>query len=286
MKNVILLFVLVITLTGNKPNDLIKTIDITTAIENGIIGYTFKGNSESPHYYQPISITLNNLTDESIIIKVPIGQTFISSSTDHQDVIVTKEEMITLSGKGYEEQVLFGMCIQQSNAAPDKSETYHLGEMSRGNLVELCKEIQNRKAFHAIGQNAVWALTDHNELNDINGFDKEEATHIKTFVAGLLGVSVPDYPKDDYYTENNDPSLIKRRVGGRFKYRFSKTSAVTIGMFDGQGIIVRELYSNPTAAPGERILKYEFDAEVYTDKVYYIRMIVDGQIKINFEMKS
>jgi hypothetical protein len=250
-----------------------------------VIGYTFKGNSESPHYYQPLSISLINLTDESLVIKVPVGQTFVSSSTDHQDVIVTKEEMITLSRKGSEEKVLFGMCIQQSNAAPDENETYNLGKITSGNLLELCTEIQSRKAFHSIGQNAIWALTDHNELNDINGYDKKEATHLKTFVAGLLEVPVPDYPKDDYYTENNDPSLIKRRVGGRFKYRCSKTSSVTIGMFDDQGIIVRELYSNPKAAPGERILNYEFDAEVHTDEVYYIRMIVDGQIKINFEMK-
>jgi hypothetical protein len=284
MKILLLLAISTFLFKGYKPESTLKTYDLSTAIKEGIVVHNINGNSESPHYYQPLTVSLKNITDDEILIKIPVGQTFVSRSGDHQDILTTKEELIAIKAKGNSDRKVFGMCIQQSNAAPNKDEAYDLGKMASGNLLALSKEIQSRKAFHVIGQNAVWALTDGNDLNEINGYDKKEAAYLKTFVADLKGVPVPDYPADDYY--ENNPLLIKRRVGGRFKYKFSKTSSVTIGMFDEQGIIVRELYSNPKATPGERTLKYAFDEEVHTDDVYYIRLIVDGQIKINFEMKS
>jgi hypothetical protein len=60
---------------------------------------------------------------------------------------------------------------------------------------------------------------------------------------------------------------------------------VTIGMFNDQNIVVKELYNNPETPPGEHKLAYEFDTMVFPEDTYYVRLIIDGQIKINFKMK-
>jgi hypothetical protein len=67
---------------------------------------------------------------------------------------------------------------------------------------------------------------------------------------------------------------------GNFEFDFPSASHVTIGMFNKDGIIVRELYNNPTHPKGAQKLHFEFDAGEYNDKFYYIKVIVDGEVFI------
>jgi hypothetical protein len=285
MKKGFLLFVLIIGLTSSKPQDNVSQYDLATAIEKGIVCSEFTGNSSSPHYFQPINIQLENLTEKEIQVRIPIGQTFASKTRDYQDIITTQEEMIVLLPNETTKNPIFGMCIQQSVAAPNDEANYLLGDMASGDLLDLAGEIQKRSAFNTLGQYSVWTLTDDTALNAISGFDLKEATHFKTYVANLLGVPVPEYNPEDLYLTESEPIRITRTVGGKFRYKFYKTSNVTIGMFDDQDIIVRELYANAQTKPGEHFLKYEFDTEIYLDDVYYVRLIINGEIKINMEMK-
>lgn len=285
MKKCLLIIAVVIGLTSSKPHLSLIQYTLATAIENGLVSYEFTGNSDSPHYFQPISIQLENLTENEIQIRIPVGQTFASKARDHQDIITTQEEMIVLSPYKTTLNSVFGMCIQRSVAAPNNDADYVLGEMASGALLDLAGEIQKRSAFNTLGQYSVWALTDNTELNSISGFDIDEATHFKTYVASLLGVPVPEYDPEDLYMVDDNPIVVSRTVGGKFRYKFSKTSNVTIGMFDAQDIIVRELHANPETEPGEHFLNYEFNVDSYPDDFYYIRLIIDGKIKINMEMK-
>ena len=56
-------------------------------------------------------------------------------------------------------------------------------------------------------------------------------------------------------------------------------------MFDEEDRIVRELFNDPNVSAGEHTMEFKFDAEVYTNKTYFIRMIVDDEIKINMKME-
>ena len=285
MKNVLFL-VLLITLTSGKSQINSKIYDLTTALEKGLVSCTFNGNDESPHYYQPVSLEIKNLTSTQLKIQIPNGLTLNSNSPDIQDVIITKEELLVIDGSKSLNHPLFAMCIQQSNGASNGTETYQLGIIAGGNLAILTQEIEKRNAFNTLGQYAVWTITDNSDIGSISGFDQAESQHFQQFTANLLGVPVPEIDPNDYLTNYTDNIVIHRTVGGHFKYHFSKTSAVTIGMFDEQGIIVRELFNNPNTPAGKHELAYEFAADVYPNDIYYIRLIVDGQIKVNFEMKT
>ena len=146
-------------------------------------------------------------------------------------------------------------------------------------------EIEKRKDFNTLGQYAVWTITDGDHLNNISGFDMDEALHLKTFVANLIGVPVPEYDPDNYLTNYEDNGLIERAVKSRFKFYFSEESAVTIAMFDENDIVVRELYNNPNQAAGTHYFEFEYDVEVYTDKAYYVRLIRDEEIKVSMKME-
>lgn len=290
MKNLLFVFIGVLLLTSSKPahptTDNPIIFDIARAVSEQKIELTVTGNDESPHYYQPILVNLKNLTSEEVVINIKNGQLFKSTDPEIQDIIVTREEMIVLKGFDHISQPIFGMCVQQFNSAPGFTQEYKLDNIATENLASIANQIQEKKAFSIAGQNSVWAVTDNNELDAIDSYNPEDSNELRAYVASLLNIPDTVIMRSQTTTLDNGPKLVKRTAGGNFKYRFSKTSAVTIGMFNEQNIVVKELYNNPETPAGEHKLAYEFDTMVFPDDTYYIRLIIDGQIKINFKMKS
>ena len=288
MKNLLFVFVGVLLLTASKPADQAKdiSIDIATAVSEQKIALTVTGNDESPHYYQPLIVKLKNLTSEEVVINIKNGQLFKSNDPEVQDIIVTQEEMIVLKGYDHISQPIFGMCVQQFNSAPVGTKEYKLDSIATENLASIANQIQEQKAFSIAGQNSVWAVTDNNGLDAIDSYNPEDSDELRSYVADLLNISDTIIVRSRTVMLDPEPRQIKRTAGGNFKYKFSKTSAVTIGMFNDQNIVVKELYNNPETPAGEHKLDFEFDTMVFPDATYYIRLIIDGQIKINFKMKS
>lgn len=288
MKNFLFVFVGVLLLTASKPVDQAKdpSIDIATAVSEQKIELSVTGNDESPHYYQPLIVNLKNLTRDEVVINIKNGQLFKSTDPEVQDIIVTQEEMIVLKGYDHISQPIFGMCVQQFNSAPSGIKEYKLDSIATENLASIANQIEKQKAFSIAGQNSVWAVTDNNSLDAIDSYNPEDSNELRTYVANLLNIPDTIVVRRRLAALDTRPKPIKRSVEGNFKYSFSKTSAVTIGMFNDQNIVVKELYNNPETPPGEHKLTYEFDTMVFPEDTYYVRLIIDGQIKINFEMKS
>ena len=284
MKTVALLIILIFSVSNTPFPTATSTYDFLDALEKNLITSEVIGNEDSPHYVQPLMITLSNTTDTSLMVTIPNGQTFSSDSV--QDLIITRTELITLAPKESKTLPLYAMCTQQNESGANVMETYTPGSLATGDLADLAQEIESRNDFNTLGQYSIWAITDGVHLNTISGFDKEEALYLKTFTANLLNVPVPEYDADDYLTNYNDDGLITRSATGKFKFYFSSESAVTIAMFDENDIVVRELYNNPFTPKGNHDLEFKFDMEIYRDEIYYVRLIKDGEIKINMTMKS
>ena len=288
MKNLLFVFVGVLVLTASKPAHQTKDnpLDIARAVSEQKIELTVTGNDESPHYYQPILVNLKNLTSEEVVINIKNGQLFKSTDPETQDIIVTQEEMIVLKAFDHISQPIFGMCVQQFNSAPGITEKYTLDKIATENLASIANQIQEQKAFSIAGQNSVWAVTDNNGLDAIDSYNPEDSDELRSYVANLLNIPDTIIVRSRTVMLDPEPGRIKRTARGNFKYNFSKTSAVTIGMFNNQNIVVKELYNNAETPAGEHKLDFEFDTMVFPDATYYIRLIIDGQIKINFKMKS
>jgi hypothetical protein len=287
MKNLLLIFVGILILTASKPIHQTEDnpLDIANAVSEQKIELTITGNDESPHYYQPILVNLKNLTSEELVIKIKNGQLFKSTDPEIQDIIVTQEEMIVLKGFDHISQPIFGMCVQQFNSAPGFAQKYKLDKIATNNLASIANQIQEKKAFSIAGQNSVWAVTDNNELDAIDSYIPEDSSELRAYVADLLNIPDTVIVRRQSVVLDTRPKRTKRSVEGNFKYSFSQTSAVTIGMFNEQNIVVKELYNNPETPAGEHKLAYEFDTMVFQENTYYIRLIIDGQIKINFKME-
>jgi len=283
MKKLLVLFIAITILSGSKPVN--NTYDLKTAIDKKLVTCKFSGNLESPHYYQPLVIDITNLTNKEITIRIPNGQKFITDTTDTQDVIITQEELIALSPKKKVVKPLFSMCIQEYKSASYEGTTFKLGEIASGNLKKLTQEIEKTKSFNTIGQYSVWAITDDFPLDEIDGFNEKEGVHYQNYMAKLLNAPVPSVQPEKYKTYYETTKTLTRSVVGKFKYDIHNQSNITIGLFNEQDIIVRELYNNPKQETGEHLFNYAFDLTSYQDPRYYIRLIINGTIKVSLKME-
>ncbi|MFN8238167.1 MAG: hypothetical protein U0T77_08365 [Chitinophagales bacterium] len=97
-------------------------------------------------------------------------------------------------------------------------------------------------------------------------------------MASLTGKTYQLKTNDYRYNYYSPP---REKVGGNFEYNFSKPQDVQIAMFDKNGILVRELFNQKKVAPGEHKMNFEFDSSVYTDDVYYFKLIAMNEVLVS-----
>jgi hypothetical protein len=97
---------------------------------------------------------------------------------------------------------------------------------------------------------------------------------------------MPPPPSKTDYARNYHASEItmKIKVGGSYSFNFSRTKSVQIAMFNNQNVLVRELYKNNQELPGRKTINYAFDASIYKDPIYYMRLFVDGEKRLETKM--
>jgi hypothetical protein len=224
------------------------------------VQYTISPNDGSTHYLEPLKMSVQNLANENLQILVSNGDICIPSDAQVQNIVITEQELITLKPKEKKEIALKGMCIEQSDRASGLNVLYTLKKNNDQKLLQLTQFLESKKLQTSAAQYAVWALVDSGDINTIFAADTAEENSLKRFMAQLTGRTFSVTNKNDYRTNYYAPP--KERVGGN-------------------GILVRELFNQKNVAPGPHKLNFEYDSSVYTDDVYFFKLIVNNQVMVN-----
>ncbi|TAE72717.1 MAG: hypothetical protein EAZ85_09010 [Bacteroidetes bacterium] len=73
---------------------------------------------------------------------------------------------------------------------------------------------------------------------------------------------------------------------GNGRVSIQKTCHLRVGMFDVNGILIREIYNNPAEKIGTHTLEYAYDCDVYTDKEYHFKIIKDNIVTLTAVLKK
>lgn len=284
---------------SNYLNDKKTYLSLEEALKTGSIKYTAKGNSESTHYITPITIHIENIKGKTVNIMIENGRLFTSSSPSIQNLIITKKELIVLAPNQKKTITLYAMCTQKSNSSPSDNVAYSAGNMADDNLLTISRCIEKNKYFESVGQRAVWVFTDNSPVDMVAGFNNEASEKLQELIR-ILTMNLADSPHrkklkelneeidqindeifrtvDERYTNYSEQSY-RSEITGYFEYYLKEESEVMIGMFDVNGIIVRELTYNPNVKKGKHRFDFSFDSSLYTDNKYYFKLIVNREVK-------
>lgn len=252
--------------------------NLVDAIKSNSVKCVVRGNSESTHYLEPIIATVTNVTSEPITLQINDGDLFIPTDTNKQNIVVTNQEIFVLKPLEKKTLKIKGMCTEQKDGAGTNETFYKLQANNNQNLKKLSEFIQTKKYQTSAAQYAVWSLMNNSDLNSIYSSDSTEEKELKKYMASLTGKTFELVNKNYRYNYYEPP---KEKVGGKYEYNFSKSQDVQIAMFDKNGILVRELFNQKNVPPGQHSFNFEFDSGVYTDDVYYFKLIAMNDVLVN-----
>ncbi len=251
------------------------SIKLNDAFNNKKIVGEIRGNSASTHYLEPIILDLTNSSNEFVNITIDNGDLFIPIDDTKQKIIVTSPQIITLQPKQRSILKIKGMCIQRNNAAGNNDTKYIFKTGDNEKLKNIAVFINEKKYQSTAAQQAVWCLVDNVDFNTIIAADSSEENNLKRFMAKLTGKTYAVQAKD-YTTSYYAPP--REKVGGMFEYTIPIDKDVQIAMFNKDGILVRELFNQKKVVAGTHKINFEYDSSVYTDDVYYFKLIVNNNI--------
>lgn len=268
-------------------NNSESTLLLKDAVKQNLITCKMENNKGFSHYNKCLLLHLKNNGNNRLQIKIPVGMQVCPNDSIYQNLVLTENMFVELLPNENKKIAAYAMCTEPSDHAPGEAPVYYtLGKDAKPALLELSNLIAQEKLFNAEAQNAVWCVAAGYPITDINGFDTTAVRKLQTMVAKLTHQKMPPPPKRNDYRRNYyaPASTMKVSVGGNYSFNFSRTKQILIGMFNIHNVLVRELYKNPAEAPGRKTINYAFDASVYTDSLYYMRLFVDGEKRMESRM--
>ena len=274
MKNILIIYLFLFFSVSN--SEKITTYTLHEAIKKKIITYKVSGNENGTHYSKALKIKIINKSKKGINIVIDNGLMFEPVDSMYQNMVSTKKLIVKIPSRKSKTTAIYAMCTESSDAAPSMSTIYRLAKKTAGErlskLTKLIEKLKITTSYEA--QQAVWTLIEKRNLNAIEGYDSVISNRLIKYVADISNRKVPAKIENSYYRH----TTMTQGVKGNFYYEIAKTSEVKIAMFSKNRIVVRELYYKKNVKPGSHNFKYEFDSTQYTDDLYYIKLLINGEV--------
>ncbi|MCF8296105.1 MAG: hypothetical protein K9J13_01050 [Saprospiraceae bacterium] len=179
---ILFLFIFIVSLTPA------KAISLKDAIKQNLISVNIKGKrGESSHYGKCISLEIKNLTNKSQKIELSPGLFLMPEDSSVQRMMVAEEQLIVLNPSASKKMTINAFCTQMSKSSPSDDLAFNTGKMATGHLLELTQLISKHKFSSSAAQNAIWCITDKNDIYGICSNDENENKILREYVSKATG---------------------------------------------------------------------------------------------------
>lgn len=253
----------------------VNSYTLEEAAKKGLIGLSIKG--KGGYTGRVISVTIDNLQRDSIVLRVEAGRRLDSRNNKEQDILVTRSETFAMAGCQRSTYSLYGMCCQAHNAAPGKNSDFNVGKLADSGLVRLASFInRNRYYNESAAQSAVWVISDKENMASIGGSNEAVTEDLLDCVSGINGKPVPGYTIIYKKGKGTDLRGDIDRIEGKFRYHLTGSAQVVAGIYNSSGRMV-QLIEDIKQEEGNYKLFYTFNTDHLPPGSYYLRLMVDGK---------
>jgi hypothetical protein len=205
MKKIMLYFLavqgLILLLSFGKA-DKTLTIQDAVKLKQAAAVVTSKGDYSG----NCLTIQVTNTSKETVTITIPPGTVFHPVDEGDQDIFVVKQQVIVL--KPSEKKVMDGngFCCQLHDASPGEGEGFTVGITANEKLKKLADFLDKKDYPEHVVQEAVWCVSDDNEVTNIYAADPASVKPLREFICELTG------QKDQWYTTEQKREVTPERV--------------------------------------------------------------------------
>ncbi len=283
------LFFLVAVLLPELMSASVHSMSISDAVRNKIIklsGVNFKGSYTG----RSVRLTVTNLKNDSLDLKVDLGLILKPDDSSYQPMVLAGEENLVLGAKQKGDVEVIVFCGNCPRHCPKQNLHYSYWKTGSKELVSVLRYINNHRLFDYLGQNAVWAITNNNRVENI--YDPERAVIsmklVDTFCL-VTGRAKPDYyavsaknevPGEAAYT----PKTLK--ILTRFDVRLKTATILSVGVFDEHNQMIVKLIERRRFEQGQHNLDVVFDAEEFGAGKFTIRLMDPEKVLAEKKVES
>ncbi|RYD58564.1 MAG: hypothetical protein EOP56_02975 [Sphingobacteriales bacterium] len=273
MRKILLAFVLI---TGSLPsfaNTVLMTL--SEAIKVNMVEVSGAATGQN---YRSRALRLKAVNKSGSIIQLKINQGAIFNPTEagYQPLVCAGEEMITLQPFKDGQLDVQTFCADAPNKAPMQNLAYKYARAGSDTLVKLLQYVKKNFFFDDLGQDAVWVVTNNHGLETVyDGTREMQAEKLIDYLVQITGK-----PKPTYYLSNTvslipgQPVYVAKplKIHAKFEQVLSESKKLTLGVFDGTGKMIQEVFSNrPYGKAGHRFT-VNFESSNVPAGQYYIRL--------------
>ncbi len=265
--------------TANSP------VDLNSLLRNGQLSMTVTG--AGGHAGESVRVKLNNLRSEPLTVRIPAGWRFVSQDSTLQDLLVVEEEVLALAPKAAGTVTCRAFCCEASMGGPGEGSAFTAGSMASEPLQKLARFIAAERFPDGAVQQAVWAVSDGNDLSGIVADDDASTRKLREFVSTLTGRPIP------WYTTTYAPPAEGRvfnpapqHITGRVEFTQRHAGVLSIVVKDARGSTVYVLDEGRDLRQGFYKIQVEVTVHGWAKGRYAICFATDGVLlkKQEFEL--
>jgi len=166
-------------------------VSIPEAVKKGLISVTASYKHPGNYFYgQCLNITIKSKSTAKVDLVLEAGR-FLQPNDSSQQIMMVTEELLTSVQPNKSITIeAFGMCSQMHKSAPSDGIAMTVSNKADGHLLALAQLISANKYRSGAAQNAIWVLTDNNDLESIYCDDEKEMNTLLDFCIKVTGKTI------------------------------------------------------------------------------------------------
>lgn len=169
-----------------------------------------------------------------------------------------------------------------NNNSPELTTSFYFGKIAKGTLINLIKIIEKNRFFSKAGQDAIWCITDNQDIYSINGKTENETKILREFVSKANGQSL-----QKVYKKSNRSSQQDTTVMDSVNYYDRDGGIYSLVMYDEEGKEILVFFKDRKKKAGQHTtLTFSLTHASFPLGTYYIRLTKNnGEVVYNKEIK-
>lgn len=253
-----------------------KSIPLSEAIKNKMISVSMtsvnrtRDNVSSSYWGPCINFSIKNLTSSPISVQLEPGMFVVADDSTMQRMMIIDNSTLMISANKSKQTKVNAVCSQMFKSAPAQDIAFQSKGSAGGDLLGLAKLIATHKFHSYAAQNAVWALTDNNDIESIYCDNSAEMDTLRKFISNVKHIPMP--------TNQIVTKVVQTVTKGSFKFSFPNKQGglYTILLFNSNGDQVQE-FSKDYEYPSHDKITVTFRFQTMMDAgTYFVRLIRNG----------
>ncbi|MCC7051431.1 MAG: hypothetical protein IT239_06620 [Bacteroidia bacterium] len=236
-------------------------------------------SSSGGHLFKCAYIRLINKTEKPIEIEMEPGAWLDSDENAYQDLITTKKEIYTLLPGKPVTRLVDAYCMQAHHSSPKPNAKYTYKGNADSSLIKLVNFLGNNRIEGELAQQAIWIITDKNDLESINSGTDDLKQKVIDYLVKDRGIK----KRGNYeiiYRQLADKAFSGQalKVNGIINYKIPEGAYNSLLIQDEKGKTYAIIYYREFEKAGAYAKAYNFQTKNLPKGIYYARLYSNQQI--------